>query len=405
MQSHHGTPEDGSAPGQTVDDFTRALNQQAMPNLVEYEENPALLESRRVIHSPPEQESPPQFSKRILGILQHADALKAVMHTEKELYQQHEAILQRVIKFEDVQEFESRSEERPKRTPNRNKECLLAGRPAARLGPEAGLEMERIKVFHQEDDRCSDNTRQQLEVMSPQDKKMLASIGVLMLVREAIKDCGAMSPGQYGKLKYETALQQSQIPEEGWTCEQGDNFIGSRPWFAFQVECMVESTRRGKVTIDDQQRWPTAADDFIRRQWMEKGIWDDKWDDLGRVLNESMVGWRWKGEGDEPEGADLEELNSMDEIVSTLRHAEGRRLDHGPRRSARIAKQRVAQATEDSQLMPQVPTRRRRVPSGAAPTRIQPARQWKGKRRPYLAEDNDGPEKSEGQAKRRRRRG
>ncbi|TQV98850.1 hypothetical protein V2A60_007451 [Cordyceps javanica] len=448
------------------DSFTRALDYQAVPALARYEQDPSLLDTRRESLNalPSVEHCGPQFSALNLGIIQHAGALDAVIAAEEELYREYEAILRRKIGIHDVMEHDARTNSNA----DPNIECSLVGRPVARIGAEADLESKRIRLFQETDDRCSERTRTYLDAVDILDKDAMArhivrqrweAIGVwnrtwklttnpkanwrwpwqteppeqddsgnLTLLREAIEACGAMSPGQYGKLTRDKA--RNQVPKQGWSRAQGDDFIGSRPWFAFEVECMVEWTRRDGVELADQQCWPTAAGDFIRRRWMDEGIWNHGWDYLEGVRDEPMVGWRWAGEGHEPDWADLEEVNWMEDTVAMLREADHvARGGPVPRRSRRIVKRRAAErrvaeaeraaaavvaASQQSPTDPRRPTRQRRrrqrrEPSRPGPTRTQAEGGGGGggrRRTINTTEDNNNADRErERPATRRRRRG
>ncbi|ATY64629.1 hypothetical protein A9K55_004399 [Cordyceps militaris] len=383
------------------DDFTRALVSQATA-LEIYEGSPSLLDERleeRLNNPPSPKHCDYQFSALNLGIIEHFGVLhEEVIDVEKEIYRQHEATLRRQITINDVIEYDKRL----KTNANPNIECSSVGRPEARILTEAGLEWKRMMLFLGNADQCNNGTAQELHALDIVDRKSMARYfvwerwrnigawnrdwmvtatpkanwrwpwqkrrpeedgeGNLRLLRDAIEACGDMRPGQYGKLSKETA--RHQCPKEGWTSYQGDEFIRSRPWFAFEVECMVESTRRGGVELEGEQCWPTAPGDFIRRQWMDEGIWNNDWDHLEAVRIEPNVGWRWAEEGQEPGYADLGVLKYMHVILPMLKRRRSRRNEM--REAAEAAR-----AVQESRPVPPAPVRRRRrrLP---APRREQP---------------------------------
>ncbi|OAA61365.1 hypothetical protein ISF_05444 [Cordyceps fumosorosea ARSEF 2679] len=488
------------------DDFTRALASQAIQALAEYEKDPDLLGKRREdrnLSASPERPGP-QFSALNLEVIEYAGALDAILAEEKKIYQEHEAALGRTVTIKDVMEYEQRTAYGA----DPYKECASVGRPIARLGTEADIEAQRIKMFEETDDRCNATTKKELDEMDSLDRRAMArhfvrqrwemmriwndrwklttspkpnwtwpwqkarpdqdEAGNLTLLRDAIDACGALSPGEYGAQVQHRA--RNQKPRSDWTATQGDDFLGSRPWFVFDAECMVEWTRRGGVALDDQQRWPTAPGDFVRRRWMERGLWRREWDYLEGTRSEPIPGWRWKGEGegkgkdeggDEPGWADLEELRWIKDTLRTLKMADRvvKDGDPVPKRSRRIVERQAgkrrateeeaaksAAVQESAAVVPQprrgrgasqqpvlqppsqphpagrrgqgrgasqqpvtqppapAPAAGRRgrergrgrreasqqpAPPAPPPTRTQPAREWKGKRRADIKEEED----------------
>lgn len=251
------------------------------------------------------------------------------------------------------------------------RDCRFVGKPVSRYEAEIDLEAVRLAFTQESDPLLDRETKERLR--SPAQsfvKQHWEEIGVwntawvqktakqnswkwrwqkkqsssyLSITEEAIKKCGGMIPGQYGQ---ETKrMPQNQQPASTWTEAEGDAFIRSRPWFAFEIECMVEFARRQSLSEQERQSLSTRAAGYIRRQWLQAGIWNTNWDLLSDVRDEPIVGWRWCDEEiAEPDRADLSEFNSEGSL--NLRLAKSR----SPRKAIKVeeAGEREEQQCRDS---------------------------------------------------------
>lgn len=442
------------APLQDPGDIKLAIESQAQGKIEEYAKNPGLLEQRRreSFNNPPHPESPePRYTTVNIQALQSSGLSFAVFDREDDLYLRYRSILRRDVSVEDVLGCEESGSSTVR--------CPYVGKPERRYNAEKSLEMTRIDSFKEKDEQCSRETREWLAAMDRSKQEALTRhfirrrweamgvwcnrrwklkpspdtmwewpwlpsrrdprSGILRLTRLALRECGILRSGRYGELMQDKA--SNQTPQSFWSHVEADDFISSRPWFAFEIECVVEDTRRWKLPAEAKELLPTEASDFIRRQWMEKGIWNDEWSSQGSQQEGVFVGWRWKKETAEPQQADMTELNGKYEMDFTESESEEMRRVKTPdkrsgatvpRRSARIAALQerraaeAARAAQDSLPIPQAsPARRRRAPPRPAPTRVQPERGGKGKRRANDTEDNDAAKKSKGRGTKRRRRG
>lgn len=442
------------APLQDPDDIKLAIESQAQGTIEEYAKNPGLLEKRRreSLNYPPPSDSPePRYTTANIQALQSTGLSSAVLDREDDIYLRYASILRRDIALQDVLDCEEDG--------GSTVRCAYVGKPERRYNTEKSLEMTRIDSFKEKDEQCSNGTREWLAAMdrsrqealtrhfirrrweamgvwnnnswklkpSPDTRwewpwlppRRLWDSGILRLTKHALEKCGILRSGCFGELMRNKA--SNQTPQSFWGHVEADDFISSRPWFAFEIECMVEDTRREQLPAEAKGLLPTESSDFIRRQWMKKGIWNDEWSCQGRVQEGAFVGWRWENESPEPQQADMTELNAMYEMDFTESESEEMRRARppartspatGPRRSARIAALQerkaaeAARAAQESVPIPRAPARRRRAPPRPAPTRVQPKRGGKGKRRANDTEDTaDAAKKSKGRTTKRRRRG
>ncbi|KAJ6779866.1 hypothetical protein PWT90_00863 [Aphanocladium album] len=225
------------------------------------------------------------------------------------------------------------------------------GRPFTRYGVEVNLELRRLKLF-KADARCNPETRKRLTSMEIEEKKALAhhfvrrrwkefsawndvwkwedkikagwkwkwqkrllldADGNLPIAGKALRECAGSNPGEYALNAKRRAC--GQMPESRWTSEDGDDFISSRPWFAFEIECIVSSMRND---VADGSPGQASQGSIVRDRWMEAGIWNSDWDLLSDAGMDLVAGWRWDHEDAEPPWLDLREINNMDELSLAL---------------------------------------------------------------------------------------
>ncbi|KAJ3480580.1 hypothetical protein NLG97_g8038 [Lecanicillium saksenae] len=224
------------------------------------------------------------------------------------------------------------------------------GRVYLRYETEVIAERRRIKFFRKRNLRCSAESRELLAAMKPKHKKALAhhfvrrrweeigiwndtwkfenpsksiwkwnwetrrlldSDGNLPFTGGAFKECLNLDPGEYANSVKSRA--QNQIPNGQWTGENGNDFISSRPWFAFEIERRVERTRRAR---SDDAATGVDTDIFVRDRWIEAGLWNAKWDTVTGAQNQFLVGWRWDHEDSEPQWADFQDLERRDGLAN-----------------------------------------------------------------------------------------
>lgn len=323
---------------ETLHDLRMDLRRVALPELAFYARNRDVSRRHRARigartpdprkkHSP-EYDSAEQF---VIPAFQHP-VLRGLLSRQK--LEQHEELLSGRLTRSEI--------------PRTTKPYLYATRiPFLRLDTEIFFEWERIDGF-QESSQCSAALRAAMSVSSDRQKRALAwhfvrkrweHMGVWneawlllddketgfgwkwpwqrttaqatgdALARHAIRKCGAAPRGEYGRTVMRNAAPV--WPRAGWRQVQGDSFIASRPWFVFQVECVVEEIRRKRLGARERGLLEAPAA-WVRERWSEQDIWDDRWEmKYSDDTYEVCVGWSWRHELPEP---GLQNLRSLHDI-------------------------------------------------------------------------------------------
>ncbi|KAI0111249.1 hypothetical protein GGR51DRAFT_569271 [Nemania sp. FL0031] len=93
-------------------------------------------------------------------------------------------------------------------------------------------------------------------------------------------------------------IMPQSYPGQETTTTKVEEFLISRPWFAFQLEVAEEEARRLRLPIQDQRRYPKPKAQVIE-WWKERGDWGDE------------LSWKWSDESPSPEPEDLTPLHDI----------------------------------------------------------------------------------------------
>lgn len=113
---------------------------------------------------------------------------------------------------------------------------------------------------------------------------------------EAVLAAVRARSGRRSMDKFEPPRWQLPLPHTT-TPDQAEQFLTTRPWFAFGLEVREELVRLTRLEyLQHPNPNNLTAEKIVAKRWIDRGIWSKSWDLPDEGGLKSAPGWRWPKE-------------------------------------------------------------------------------------------------------------